>query len=89
MKLMEINREKTEDPLCGLYQIESECTSLEREALSLVRNLLDDIEDSCNLKENIKTRIHETPSVQGKIALMLQTGMKGIIQQEKSLKEYL
>ena len=89
MKLMEINRDNTDDPLSGLYQIEAECTPLEREVLSLVRNLLDDIEDPLNLKENIKTRMHETPSVQGKIALMLQSGMKDIIQQEKSLKEYL
>ena len=89
MKLVEINREKTEDPLSGLYQIEAECTPLEREVLSLVRNLLDDIEDPYNLKENIKSRMHETPSVQGKIAFMLQTGMKNIIQQEKSLKDFL
>lgn len=89
MKLMEIKRENTEDPLGGLYQIEAECTPIEREVLSLVRNLLDDIEDPNNLKEHIKTRMHETPSIQGKIALMLQTGMKDIIQQEKSLKDYL
>ncbi len=89
MKLMEIEMGKIEDPLCALFQIEPECTPLEREALSLVCELLDDIEDPNNLKDNIKTKMNMESSIQGKITWMLQRGMKDIIEKEQNLKKYL
>ena len=89
MKLLDMDREKIEDPLYTLYQIEPECTPLEKEVLSLVGELLDDVEDPNNLKDNIKIKMNMESSIQGKITWMLQRGMKDIIEKEQNLKKYL
>ncbi len=79
------------DPLAELFQLDTiECTALEKEALVLVTQLLQNVEEYCALQEQIKDVMAQDPVVGNRIKGLIDALIKGLLVEQTFLgKEFM
>jgi hypothetical protein len=80
---------KNDDPLAGLYQIDTvDSTPLEEKALVLMARMLDDVEGFDELSDNLRSIIAEDELVEAHVLSLFRTLINGINMEHKYLKMY-
>ena len=80
---------KNDDPLAGLYQIDTiSSTPLEERALVLMARMLDDVEGFDKLSDNLRSIIAEDELVETHVLSLFRTLINGISVEHKYLKMY-
>ena len=78
-----------DDPLAGLYQIDTvDSTPLEEKALVLMARMLDDVEGFDELSDNLRSIIAEDILVEAHVLSLFRTLINGISAEHKYLKMY-
>lgn len=80
---------KNDDPLAGLYQIDTvDSTPLEEKALVLMARMLDDVEGFGELSDNLRSIMAEDELVEAHVLSLFRTLINGISIEHKYLKMY-
>ena len=80
---------KNDDPLAGLYQIDTvDSAPLEEKALVLIAKMLDDVEEFDELSSNLRSIMAEDELVEAHVLSLFRTLINGINYEHKYLKMY-
>ena len=80
---------KNDDPLAGLYQIDTvDSTSLEEKALVLMARMLDDVEEFDELSDNLRSIMAEDILMETRVLSLFRTLINGASIEHKYLKMY-